>query len=516
MSAFRTGLLLTLVCLSLSFGLFLIGRAAADYEEFMSGYAVLTFNDSIEDSVIRDLLTVDSSGFASSPVSESSQWVILDSFDSLETVPLDRYFSRVASFDPRNDGYAEKLRDVFVRDGKRFVYIPLEKGNWTPLLLNKNFEALFADIPFSSEYYGTEKPLKLFFVSYAAASLCLLIICYLKKYSRNDMALVAVLLPVFSSLAFFGAAGIACVSLFIAFFIFYKDPLKEFSAQILSASNENSKKLKLIYKETIKPYRTHLLFIPAFVAAVTVIVVFSQLKLLFLLAVFASAFAVFFFSSKILSLSGGGHRRFNPVLIISGRPADFSFSLCMIPFAAAAFVVMFLSPYISGAYTSDRKFETVINEEDYYAHLAFQSGFSTRRLGAGPDLSYAFYIFDEDGLPSVGGDLNAGQSFNPGDFPSFPLRHLMDFFQSVNEGGRADGKKVRVYNWPVLAVLLLFAIPLFVRRKNIYSSKSNIKRFQFKSRVKSARKSPAKTGNTVLTDGTLSYNKYKSRILKDA
>jgi len=495
MSIFRSCFFLCLVCLPLSFGLFLLGRAMG-YEEVMSGYAVLSFDASIEDDLLRALLS-DTSGFAGSPVSESSQWVILDNFSSLETVPLDKYFSRVASFDPRNDGYAEKLRDVFLRDGKRFVYIPLEKGSWTPLLLDKKFETMFDDIPFSGEYYGTGKPLKLFFISYAAASLCLLIICYVKKYSRNDMAVIAALVPVFSSFAFFGAAGIACASLFFAFFIFLKDPLKELSTLL-------SKKQKLIYKEVIKPYKTQWLFLPAFAAAVGITVVFSLLKPLFLLLVFAAACAVFFFSCKILSLSGGGHRRFTPVLIISRRYADFTFCFCILPFAAAAFVVMFLSPNISGAYSSDRKFETVIEEQDYYAHLAFQSGFSTRRLGA-QDTGYPFYFFDEDGLPSIGEKSGAEQSFNADDFPAFPLRHLMDFFQSVNDGGKAGGKNQDNFReWPVLVVLLLFTIPLFIKRKDTYSPKNNIKRFSVKPRIKSAR-------SKLLNNG-----KYQSRLLKDA
>jgi len=507
MSIIRQYLLTCLVCLPLSFGLFLLGKASG-YEEFQGGYAVLSFDALTEDSVLRGLLS-DTSGFAGAPVSESSQWVMLDNFNSLETVPLDKYFTRVASFDPRNDGYAGKLRNVFVRDGKRFVYIPLEQGNWTPLLLDKKFKTLFDDIPFSGEYYGTGKPLKLFFASYAAASLCLLIICYAKKYTRHGMANAASLIPVFSSLAFFGAAGIACASLLFGFFIFFKDPVNELSALLWSSFNGGSKKLKLIYKEIIKPYRMYWFFLPAFVAAAGIAVIFSRLKLLFLLAVFAAACVVFFLSSKILSPSGGGHRRFTPVLIINRRFADFTFSLCMLPFTAAAFFSMLFSPYISGAYASEGKFEAVIEEGDYYAHLAFQSGFSTRRLGAAPDSGYLSYVFGEDGLPSPDGRPAAEQAFNTDDFPVFPLRHLMNFFQSVNNSEKSGGSNKRDFaDLPVLAVLLLFAIPLFIKRQNNYPSKNNnegIKRFSIIPRIKNAR------NKTRINSG-----KYQSRILKDA
>jgi len=500
MSVLRMGLKLCLVCLPLSFGLFLLGQKMG-YEEYMSGYAVLSFDASIDDNFLRTLLS-DTDGLAGSPVSESSQWLLLDNFDSLETVPLDKYFSRVATFDPRYDGYAEKLMDVFVRDGKRFVYVPLEKGSWTPILLDKKFETLFDGIPFSSEYYGTQKPYKLFFASYAAASLCLLIICYVKKNAHHGMAAIAALVPVFASLAFFGAPGIACASLLFALFIFMKDPFKELSMQLWSSSNGSSQKLKLFYKEVIKPYKKNWLFLPAFFAALAIIVVFSQLKLFFLIVVFASACAVFFFSSKILSPSGNGHKRFTPVLIMRKRTVDLSFSYCMLPFTAAAFVAAFLSVYISGAYASESKFESIIEEQDYYAHLAFQSGFSTRRLGEMQNFSYPIYFFDKDGLPSVDEASGAEQVFNADDFPAFPLRRLMDFFQSVNEGGKADGKnKTGLKEIPVLAILLLFAIPLFIKRGDSYSQKSTVKRFSFIPRIKSAR-----SGNV----------KYQSRILKDA
>jgi len=507
MSIFRSCLLICLICLTLSFGLFLLGQAMG-YEEYRGGYAVLSFDASVDDSFLRGLLS-DTDGFAGVPVSESSQWVMLDNFNSFETVPLDKYFSRVTSFDPRNDGYAVKLRDVFVRDGKRFVYIPLEYGNWTPVLLDKKFKTLLADIPFSGEYYGTGKPLKLFFTSYAAASLCLLIICYVKKYARHVMINAAALIPVFSSLAFFGAAGIACASLLLALFIFLKDPVNEFLILFWSSYKGNSQKFKLIYREIIKPYRTYWLFLPAFAAAVAITVVFSQLKLLFLLAVLAAACAVLFFSSKMLSLSGGGHRRFTPVLIINRRVMDFTFSFCMLPFTAAAFFAVFLSPYISGAYESDGKFDVVIEERDYYAHLAYQWGFSTRQLGSGPDSGYPVYVFGEDGLPSPDETHGAEQAFNTEDFPSFPLRHLVDFFQGVNSAEKTGGKNNRgLSETPVLAVLLLFAIPLFIKRKDVYSPKNNIegiKRFKVKPRIKSARK------NTHIYSG-----KYQSRILKDA
>jgi hypothetical protein len=60
-------------------------------------------------------------------ISASSQWVLLNSFGGLERVPLEDYEDRLEIFDPRRDGYAEKLTRFFVRDGKRWFFIPLDR-----------------------------------------------------------------------------------------------------------------------------------------------------------------------------------------------------------------------------------------------------------------------------------------------------------------------------------------------------------------------------------------------------
>ena len=490
MSFCRSVLLLCLGCLLLSFALLALGSTMG-YEEFRGGYAVLAFDVSIEDSVLRELLYAGEKSFAGSPVSESSQWVMLDNFNSLEAVPLDKYFTRLSSFDPRNDGYAEKLRDIFIRDGKRFVYIPLGQGNWNPQRLDKQFAGLLEGIPFSVDYYGIEKPVMLFFACYAAASLCLLIICYVKKSTRHAAANIAFLVPVLSSLAFFGAEGIACAAVLFGLFILLKEPLNELSA-ILWPFGGNVQSQKSVYKDVLKPYGRHWFFLPLFAAAPGIIVIFSQLKLLFLLVVFACALAVFFFSLRVLSLSGGEHRRFTPVLIMRRRVVDFAFSACMLPLIAAAFLAVFLTPYMPGAYASGEKFDVTIGEQDYYAHLSYQAGFSTRQLGTS-FAAYPDYIFDEDGLPSQKGNSGAAYAINADDFPAFPLGHLMEFFQRVNsmEKTGGGGKTGGFAEIPPLMVLLLFVIPVFfIKRNDNYMQRDNIegiKRFSGKPRLQGSR-----------------------------
>ena len=486
MSFFRSLFLLCLISLAAAPGLLFLGSTMG-YGEYKGGYAVLSFDVSVEDRTLRELLEAGDSNFAGSPVSESSQWVALDVFDSMEIIPLDKYSVRLSSFDPRNDGYAGKLENIFVLDGKRFVYIPLKAGNWVAAFMDKQFKELLGDIPFSVDYFGIGKPLFFFFVIFAAASLALLIICCAKKNIYPGAAGIIALLPALSSLAFFGAAGIAACALFLGLAVMLVEPVNEFIMAFRLPSAGAAKRLKLIYKNAVKPYRLYWFLLPLFAAAMGALVFLTELKLFFVLLVSVIVCVVFFLSIRTFSLLGGKHRRFTPVLIIRRRFLDFAFSVYMLPFTIAAFLVMLLTPYMPGAFVSGAKFDHIIDEQDYYAHLAYQASFSMRQLGKSGAV-YPSYMFDEDGLPSP--DANSGEItvFNIDEFPPFPLKHLMEFFNSVNNSGKMDdtGNTGGIKESMYLLILLLFILPgLFLNEKISFSPNgqfAGLKRFPVKLR----------------------------------
>jgi len=465
MSLFRSVLLVSLISLAAAFGLLFVGSLLG-YEEFRGGYAVIETDVSVDDRTLRALLEKGENYFGGNPESESSQWVFLDEFDSIQTIPLDKFSGRIFPFDPRNDGYADLLRNVFVREDRRFIYIPLKAGNWNIKLLDRQFNELLEDIPFSVEYYGVGRPLSFFFISYAASSLCLLFVCLiLRKKNRQTSGIIA-LIPVFSSLAFFGAPGIACAALLTAFFVMLKDPLNELIALGKSFSPN------FLYKKVIYPFRFHLLCIPVFAAALYVLYFFSQLKLLFLLAVLAAGLTVFVITLKILSLSHMEHRRFTPIMILRRSSPEFIFSVYMMPFSIAAFIVMLFAPHMPASYDTNRQFNTFVYEEDYYAHLNFQTSFSMRQMSTS-SLSFYNYFFDIDGLPSAGGVFNAAADLN--DYPTFPLLHLMEFFQNVNSGQRTNsGDAGGIFENLSLLVLLIFIIPgMFLKGENFSNADSD-------------------------------------------
>jgi len=463
MSFFKSVLLASLISLLAALALLFLGSAMG-YEEFRGGYAVLTTNASITDRDIRSLLESSEHYFGGSPVSESSQWVLLDEFDSIKRIPLDQYSTRVFSFDPRNDGYADKLRDVFVKDEKRFIYIPLIAGNWNSSLLDKKFKELLGDIPFSVEYYGIGRPLALFFIVYAVSSVCLLILCYLKRKTHRSIVNIIPMIPVLSSLGFFGAAGIGAAAVLFALFIMLKEPLNELINP--PPLRENALKFKTIYREVIVPYRFYWLFLPVFAGALAILVIFSKLHLLFLIAVSAASFAVFFFSLKIVTFSGVEHRRFNPLMIVRQRFPEFIFPGYILPFALGAVFTMFFMPYMSGSFDYNKNFDVFVTEQDYFEHITFQSSFSTHQMGTSSAAFPDFYI-DKDGLPAMDRG-KVTQHIRLSDYPPFPLRHLMEFFNNVNNGVKTDttGGSAGVSEKLSLLVLLLFLLPVFITVKN--------------------------------------------------
>ncbi|MDR2964629.1 MAG: hypothetical protein LBU88_02520 [Treponema sp.] len=441
MSILRSVLVSCLISLLAGIVLFFIGSAAG-YEQFKGGYAILSFDSSLEDRELRQLLDSGRAFFGGLPISESSAWVMLDNFGSLEQVPLDTYNSRVLPFDPRNDGYAEKLREFFIRDGKRYIYVPLIAGNWKDNFLDKQFTNLMQGIPYSSNYYGVGKPLTLFFTVYGISSLALFILCLVRKNMHLRIVNILTLIPLFSSLSFFGAEGIAAASILFGAFFLLREPLYELASMpglysgIANRAFRSVLKTKF-YKEMYQPYKTYWKSLIFFLLALVLLVVFTPLKPLFLVVLFFASLAVFFASSRIISVRAPRHlndnnsgRRFSPVAIMKKSKPEFAFFVYMLPFAIGALTALVFTPFFPDSHYIDQKYANIINEDDYITHIKYQAAFSTTKLGTNIS-AYYDYTAGNDGLPSLS-QTARNQSINLNDYPSFPLKHLIDFLNNVN------------------------------------------------------------------------------------
>ena len=477
-------------------------------------YAVLICDAAVPDRELRERL--ESQGF-SGLVSESGQWVLLDTFGGIEQIALDEYSARVLPFDPRNDGYAEKLRSLFVRDDKRLVYIPL--GSMLPASIKKKLAVSLDDIPHSLAYASSGLPVfwavLLFCLAYGALAAVRPLREILQPYAGRLLPCLPALVP----LALGGAAGFALISLLAGFAALLTGPCYEqLILPRLRRMRPNHKfnehelpRIKTGFPEEFRIYSrnsltlflkfTMLWLLPSLLLICCgIILLFTGLPLVFALLVMVffcslaafslwgaywdtaanSGFANSGFANSGAIVSGGfwvrlffsqpraGHRRFSPVAILVRRPSGFDFSWVMLPFAAAALVLLIVAlavPKTAPADFSVLPSAAAITEEDFYAHYTFQSRFSQRSLQGNeanvPPVSppAGNYELADDGLlvPAANSGFSALLQVEPlkAELPPFTLSNVLRYLDTV-EHGTAQG---------LLTVLLplLFILPIFIK-----------------------------------------------------
>ena len=450
-------------------------------------YAVLVCGDTVPDREICGRL--EGQGITGL-VSESGQTVLLDCFEGVEEIPLDEYGTRLLPFDPRNDGYADKLRSLFVRDGKRFIYIRL--GAVMPPGFEKKISAAFGDYPYSLEFTGTGRPAGAFFIIFAVAAVALFAIRPLRRIPRSDAGRLILCLPPLVSLAPGGAAGLALASLLSGFAVLAAD-----------LRQDAYSRRRGFRSKTAGQFMVSRLLPPVLIAAYWFIVFFSEFPVILAASVFALFCLVLVFSlrgvitrnsfSAVLRdppFSRKGYGHFSPVPIIGGRAAGFTFSWAMLPFSAAALLLALAGRFMPAPSSADLSFLPpggTVAASDFAGHFLFQSTFSLRPLHAdGPPYAGngAFgmpgYKLAEDGLPdSIPPDDISVQALLAA-VPPFPLE---DLTQELNAAASHSSKKSGAGNGPAKNEIISALIPallalLFLRKETPVRSFSRGKAFR--------------------------------------
>ncbi|MCL1836463.1 MAG: hypothetical protein FWG46_02820 [Treponema sp.] len=482
---FRSAIfIISLLC---SAGLWVLGASLAPAGRG-GGYAALVFSEEVPDREIRSRL--ENSGL-SGMVCESGQWFLLDCFGGIEQIPLDEFGVRLLPFDPRNDGYAEKLRSLFIQDGRRMVYVP---AGLTSPANTKKIAAALDGIPHTVEYETRRRPLLLPLLLFCVFSAAFFLFRPLRSALKPNAAALLPCLPVLAPLTWWGAAGFALAAL-----------LAGCAAYLVSYGSKRR------------------LFLPAiFIVCYCLTAILSGLPFVFALCAYAASAFVFLLSSrKTDDRSAGGvihrpakrnlgktapetnktkkslsfgssqasHRRFAPVTIIGRQPVNTGFALAMLPFAAASLLLAIIAAATPAAVLADPSFTPpagIVSEQDYNDHALFQSTFSFRTLhiptgGFTEPAGMSAYRLAVDGLPDLAAAALPGDGiFSPElHVPPFPLGNFL------RELGKMDGNAVRrtasasgVPELYLALVPLLFILPcLFVnppgRRKKTLSLRKN-------------------------------------------
>jgi hypothetical protein len=494
-------------------------------------YAVLTFDASYPDRAIgKRLSRID---LGAGYISESTQTVFLDNFGELRAIPLDDWEGRLEDFDPRHDGYADKLKSFFVRGDKRLFFIPLsvEANKLGTRTIHMAFTEVLGDIPFSVEFLGYDKPIAFYFLLFAAASLVAVLM------SKSPVITLAIT-SLFVGFAFIGSTGLALSAIMLIISSVITAPLRALFAAGRYGDAKKTiwtrityffhpvKKITLNIKYTLPHTAAQqiasvnplgslvsigLFFL--FIALYVYVGIMSNVPLVFEAAVFGCVCIVLVLALWSESNKGDSqnHIRFTPVPIIGSIAKAPLFTRATIPFTLAAFLALVLPiklgliPYRE---TSDYLGDYLIQKSDYEAHLSFQMSFSFTPLGTSSEKETSnkyvqYYVGDDglitgtkeyDGMIRLLESLNYAESGEIGvqekiignfnDFPPFSLENLVDFLdksrhneQNIVNTGIDTQDMLPIMMLIVPCILALFNIgQKRYRKKNmlVYNEKWNL------------------------------------------
>ncbi|MDR3341729.1 MAG: hypothetical protein LBT14_02885 [Treponema sp.] len=480
MASWKPVLISILLSLGLGAGMFLVALRHIPQER-NEKYAILTVDASYPDRFIGDALAA---GIGKNYLSESTQWVFLDDFGALQRIPLDTYRDRVEAFDPRNDGYAERLRSFFIHNGKRRFFIPLvldlgntAHGKTTQTgAFEKSIAVVLGDIPFGIEYIGYERPLLLYCILFGLAAVVTLFL------SEAPLVTVA-LLPVLAPFAFAGPLGLALAAALAALSGALTMPLRELFLSLRYGYHDIPVQWSWVSLLFLGGYGI-LCGIggipPAF--GITGLVCFS---------------GVLGITLSMESVRGNAHAhvRFTPVAIMEVPRTQPVFPRTIIPFALVSLQALFLPSMIDGInpyhVPEDLRDEALITAAEYEQHAAFQGSFSVSPLGrSGVSRPGTRYHVGEDGLIA---DIGAyDQTTSPiydytndddtfyrknQEIPPFPLESLMELLGDSGHTYTWNATWIKTTDTPELipvGLVLGFCIPAIFRRKQRYGKKKKM------------------------------------------
>ena len=360
--------------------------------------AVLTFPGDSDDRAIVSALR---DGGFSDIASESVQWVFINDFGEWERVPLDEYRDRIESFDPRNDGYAERLRSLFVDGDKRFVYV----GRPASLFADARGVARKFDRALGPREYelriadtGAASPLPFVLVLAAFA--------FAVFFLKSAVPLVAVLAAV--PLAGFNPGGLAAAGFLCAASVMYVRAFGEWartgSPKWPVAASCPWISDFLIPGVLFSAAAVFVAFLGGVPAAVALLSVLSSVP-----AAAAGAACVSAWSRR------RGHARFSPVAL--RRPAEAglaALSVLIFPFAISA--AMTASVELSRGFGSFSAVSAApvrpdvqLGFEDYAVHMEKQGSFLTSRvMDVSSEKRYTLFSIGSDGFSAVSGQPAKG------------------------------------------------------------------------------------------------------------
>ena len=441
--------------------------------------AVLVISESWDDRYIRESLA---DGGIDGIISESSQEIPMDDFGSLRMVPLDSFRNEIEEFDPRDNGYAARLRAFFVRDGQRLFFIPL-KDHFAgrAAKLEEQAASVLGDIPFTFGILGQKRSSFWYFALLAAA-------CIAAWYFSRSRRLFIFGLPVLLAFGWVGSRAFILAAIFSGIWELLREPLRELLRPGKTLPVYTRSGFRAL-RERLRLYRLNLFLVFIFFVFFVVYSISGGLPFIPLAAGFGAFFFLCFLSLKAEAerARNNKHILFTPLPLLPLKMRTFSFFPFLLPFGAGAALALLISVVFPGL-SAPRLEKPVmrpdlldtgylVSADDYFRHIDFQRSFSYRSLDMNSNLNYPQpaimatlaeenylrYYLGEDGLIEGGVSYSAVQEK---EFPPFPLDKLMEFLVNYNEpvGVKYDNAiKDISKEWISAAIILAFCMLDFLR-----------------------------------------------------
>ncbi|GHU65761.1 hypothetical protein FACS189447_05290 [Spirochaetia bacterium] len=415
------------------------------------GYAVLSVDADTDDRKVGELLSAAGMEYQS----ESSEGFYINDFSGLKWLALDSYREELEDFDPRDDGYGEKLKSFFVAQGMRRFFVPLEDtGNQRSL--EKTFSRVLGDIPFSLEILGNPRPLLIYFVMMGAA-------CIAALFLSREKWLFVLNIPVFLAFSWAGVPGLILAGVLAGL----RGLLREALGELFSVRSYGT------LKERLLPYRINFFAAFFFLIFFGILIRINALPLIPSLAGPGSLFVLGLIarSDQKRRRSNAPHIRFMPVPIILKSAKLPVFQPSMMAFEAAAIIALAFPIFYSGPYSGSAKgegvgdFSNLVLPEDYAEHMAFQTAFSLLPLDRKGGGEYFRYSLGEDGLIA---NTEAALPINQiatQEIPPYPLEKLTDFLlYSENKVIPAPGTQLK--DWISVFLIMIVSFPIRFSKEN--------------------------------------------------
>ncbi|MDR2659136.1 MAG: hypothetical protein LBC27_04005 [Spirochaetaceae bacterium] len=441
-----TILFTTLLCLTPLLILILAGKPKTT-SAAAGEYVTLITEERMSDTVVVEKLN---NAGIKNILSESTQWFFMNDFSELRRVPLNQFHDFMMETDPRNDGYAQKLRTLFVEDGSRYFYIPRSSIRFlnTAMIEDRIKDALDGT-PYRAVIFNsyTVESTGAFFIFAAASILCLIIAFFASKSSRRgDNALLpqtAALIPACALFAARGPAGFALVSILLSIFFISRKQLESLFIKLyLSRKTVFSNSSINNVKQHIYNGKKTLILATALFIAVSVI---GNVNIFYAL----SAAALFcLIAASLIRLDavprgGAEHIRFIPVIIKGQSGINRRLPLIALPFTFAAAAVLAVPLSSQPLILDTNRKLPEISANDYEEHVNFQKKFALRKLTntgeivpvieTGNTAPYLDFEIGPDGLLRPVDDeipRTLGARLAVPEIPPFPLEKLILSFNT--------------------------------------------------------------------------------------